>query len=863
MSNSKLVNFGEDVRKKIARGVDVLANAVKVTLGPRGRNVLLSRNYGPPHVTKDGVSVANEVFLKDPVENMGAQMVKEVASKTADVAGDGPQPLYSKVLTPTGWIQMGDVEVGTILCGTEGSTQVVTGVFPKGKKQIYKVKFSDGREVECCEDHLWTYINERGNEKTIPLKKMLQDFRKVNPDGSYTHKYFTPKSFAEFISVREEMPLDPYTLGVLLGDGSLSGTGSVEISLGVAKEHILDKLRLPEGLYLQTTFIEHKSYFRSKIQGITPEGKTAYDIIRSIGLLGVTSKTKFIPKSYLYANIQDREAILQGLLDMDAYINSKGLFEFSTVSDNLKDDFLELVWSLGCATSYRYHTRDSDPYSYSNTPIHRIAQLKGYKRGHKVVDIVDTGMTTEMQCIAVSNPDHLYYTDNYILTHNTSTATLLAQAIYQEGLKLIAAKHNPMELKRGIDIAVVRILEELDKLSKPVSNSKEVAQVGTISANNDHTIGELIAEAMDRVGKEGVITVDDAPGMDTYLEVVEGMQFDRGYISPHFITDSDKMEAVLENPYILYYDRKISNLKDILPLLQQIDKAKRPLLIVADDVTHEALAALVVNKARGVLNCAAVRAPGYGDRKKEMLEDLAVVTGGTVISEELGLNLNKTTLSQLGTAKKVRISKDTTVFVEGNSDPEKVEERVRALRASLDAADSAYDREKIQERLARMVGGIAVLKVGAGSEAEMKEKKDRVDDALHATRAAVEGGIVAGGGTALLRVQSALDSLRGDTDSENAGISIVRRAIEEPLRQIVINAGLEPAVVVDQVKKLGKSEGFNARTEVYEDLFEAGVIDPTKVTKTALQNASSVASLLLTTEVTIVEEGGKDKGEEE
>lgn len=439
----------------------------------------------------------------------------------------------------------------------------------------------------------------------------------------------------------------------------------------------------------------------------------------------------------------------------------------------------------------------------------------------------------------------------------TTTATVLAQAIFTEGLKLVAAGHSQMELKRGIDKAVEKAVEELKKLSKETKDSKEIAQVGAISANNDMEIGNYIAEAMEKVGKEGVITVEEAKGLDTYLEVVEGMQFDRGYVSPYFITNADKMVAELENPYILLHDKKISSMKDLLPVLEQVARAGKPLVIIAEDIEGEALATLVVNKLRGTLQVAAVKAPGFGERRKEMLRDIAILTGGEVISEELGHKLENATIEQLGTAKKVVIEKENTTIIDGAGKDKDIDARISQIRKQIEETTSDYDREKLQERLAKLVGGVAVIYVGAATEVEMKEKKARVEDALHATRAAVEEGIVPGGGVALIRsigeVEKLADELAKTNASQAAGARIIAKAMEAPLRMIAQNAGVEGSIVLQKVREGKDGFGYNAREDVYEDLLKAGVIDPTKVTRTALQNAASVASLLLTTDALVAE----------
>jgi chaperonin GroEL len=435
----------------------------------------------------------------------------------------------------------------------------------------------------------------------------------------------------------------------------------------------------------------------------------------------------------------------------------------------------------------------------------------------------------------------------------TTTATVLAQAIVVEGMKYVAAGMNPMDLKRGIDKAVVAAVEELKKISKPCTTSKEIAQVGAISANADTDIGKIIADAMDKVGKEGVITVEDGKSLESELEIVEGMQFDRGYLSPYFINNAEKQIAVLDAPYVLLHDKKISNIRDLLPVLEQVAKAGRPLLVVAEEVEGEALATLVVNNIRGILKTTAVKAPGFGDRRKAMLEDLAILTGGTVIAEETGMTLEKATLHDLGQAKRVEIAKENTTIIDGAGETKTIEARVKAIRQQIEEATSDYDKEKLQERVAKLAGGVALIKVGAATEVEMKEKKARVEDALHATRAAVEEGIVAGGGVALVRARQAIAAVKGENPDQEAGIKIVLRAMEEPLRMIVANSGEEPSVVLNKVAEGKGNYGFNAQTHAYGDLVQMGVLDPTKVARTALQNAASVASLMLTTDAMVAE----------
>jgi chaperonin GroEL len=442
----------------------------------------------------------------------------------------------------------------------------------------------------------------------------------------------------------------------------------------------------------------------------------------------------------------------------------------------------------------------------------------------------------------------------------TTTATVLAQAIVREGMKYVASGMNPMDLKRGIDKAVIAVVEELKKISKPCSSSKEIAQVGSISANSDSDIGKIISDAMEKVGKEGVITVEDGKSLENELDLVEGMQFDRGYLSPYFINNAEKQLCVLEDPYVLLYDKKVSSIRELLPILEAVAKAGKPLLIIAEEVEGEALATLVVNNIRGILKTVAVKAPGFGDRRKAMLEDMAILTGGTVISEELGLKLENATIKDLGKAKKVEAGKENTIIIDGAGAKKDIEGRVKQIRVQIDEATSDYDKEKLQERVAKLAGGVAVIKVGAATEVEMKEKKARVEDALHATRAAVEEGVVPGGGVAYIRARQALGKIKAANDDQDAGIKIVMRALEEPLRIIVSNSGAEPSVVLNKVLENKGNYGFNAQTEEYGDLVQQGVIDPTKVSRTALQNAASVASLMLTTDAMVAELVEEKKG---
>ena len=629
---AKEILFDESARARILTGVNTLADAVKVTLGPRGRNVVIEKSWGAPTVTKDGVTVAKEIELTDPLENMGAQMVKEVATKTSDNAGDG----------------------------TTTATVLAQAIFREGLKNV------------------------------------------------------------------------------------TAGANPMALKRGV--DQLADMVKVTLG----------------------PKGRNVV-IDKKFGAPTVTKDGVTVAKEI-------------------------------ELSDPLENMGAQMVKEVATKTS----------------------------------DLAGDG---------------------------TTTATVLAQAIFREGLKNVTAGANPMALKRGIDRAVSTVVEELKKISVPTGGKKEIAQVGSISANNDPEIGNLIAEAMEQVGKDGVITVEEAKGLDTTLETVDGMQFDRGYVSPYFVTDPEKMEAALEEAFILIHDKKISSMKDLLPVLEKVAQQGRPLLIIAEDIEGEALATLVVNKLRGTLRVCAVKAPGFGDRRKAMLQDIAVVSGGKIISEEIGFKLENTTVGDLGRFKRIVVDKENTTLVDGAGTEDEIQGRIKELKAEIEKSTSDYDKEKLQERLAKLSGGVAIINVGAATESEMKEKKARVEDALHATRAAVEEGIVTGGGVAFIRAQGVLKRLKLQDPEEQIGVEIVRRAIEEPIRMIVQNAGGEASIVVERVRaSKDDAFGYNALTDTFENLIQAGVIDPTKVTRMALQNAASIAGLLLTTECTVVEHREEKRG---
>ena len=686
MSAAKNVLFGNSSLSKIKTGIDTVANAVKETMGPNGRNVVIERAWGSPTITKDGVTVAKEIDLADPEENLGATLVKDAASKTGDESGDGPQPLYSKVLTPSGFVPMGDVKVGDTICGTNNSIQEVLGVYPKGEKEIVKVYFSNGRVVECCEDHVWDVVTHTGVREVVTTGHMIKEME----EGSAV--FHTP------------------------------------------------------------TFVDQA-------------------------------------------------------LQADA---------------------------------------PTDTYHH------------GYKHNDKIVGIERTVEKTPMQCIKVSNPDNLYITDGFIVTHNTTTVSVLTQAIFSEGYKLLSAGAKPVELKRGIDKVVKLLVAELRTMSKPISTTEEVAQVGSISANNERELGDLIADAMDKVGKNGVITISEASAEETTLDIEDGFEFDRGWkdTSRHFIDQQKEgVEKIsLDNPVILCIGRELSTYTDVTPILEVCVKEGKSLVIIATQFSKIALEFLVYNCRKGI-KVYALQAPGFGDNRDAYLEDIAVATGGHVFGiADRSVAALKTPqhLNLLGSATSVVINKASTTILGGKGVAEEIQERIVNLSATAKATASDFDREKIQERVGRLSGGVAVIRVGGNSEVEVKEKRDRVEDALHATRAAISGGVVPGGGVALLNAKRIVGQMDIDYESEDQelGGTLVLRAIEAPIRCIVGNAGGSPDVVVQKILS-GEEKGFNAHTGQFEDLIQTGVIDPANVTISALLNSSSIAGMILTTSVSI------------
>lgn len=850
--------FDQKVHEGLLKGAKKLADAVKITMGPSGKNVIIQRTGEKPVITKDGVTVAKAVSLKNPLERIGAELIKEVSSKTNETSGDGPQPLYSKVLTPHGWTTMGELKIGDEICGTNGTKQKVLEIYPKGLKQIVQITTYDNRTVECCEDHLWKITTKNGKEKILSTADLMKDYTKKSKIGESSYKYFIPISVVEFNN-DNHLPLDPYFVGVLLGDGSLSEKSDIEISLGYKKEHIIEKLKLPNDCNFSKTLYKKKNSFKITFN----KSVLLNNSLIELGLLGTNSYTKFIPKSYLFSSIKNRKKLLQGLLDTDGHINTRGLFEYSTVNKQLFLDFIELCRSLGIQTYQQKLERKPGNGSYSNRPIYRVIQLKGYKHGIKISKIEILKKQTEMQCIKVSNDDHLYITDDYLTTHNTTTATVLAYEMLSSGIKALGSGASPVALKQGMDKATEFVVGHLKNNCVPVKERKQIEHVGTISANGDTTIGTLLAEAIEKVGEDGVVTIEQAKSFQTTLEVAEGMQIESGFISPFFVTNSEKQNCELENPLVLLTTRKISTVKELLPVLETAHKQRKPLLIIADDIEGEALHTLVVNKINKVISVCAIKAPSYGDYREEILSDIAILSGASVVHAASGDLVNQSTSTVFGSlCKKIVVTKQSTTFVANQSDKTVIEERLKELRTRLlDDTLSLDDlqKQRLKTRIAKLSGGVAVVKVGGSTEVEMLERKDRVEDALNATQAAVKEGIVPGGGMALYNAAMALEAefdVSTCSEDERVGVSIIKKTCLAPFKQIVENTGKNFEVVAEKLltQKSSTTFGYNAATHKFTDLIQEGVLDPVKVTRSALEYSNSVVGLMLTCECIVFDE---------
>lgn len=857
----KLASEGE-LQKKITEGVCKLTDAVSSTLGPKGRNVILKDKDRSPHVTKDGVSIAKHIRLSDPFEDAAAAILKQSSEQTAENAGDGPQPLYSKVLTPSGWKTMGEIRKGETICGTNNSIQVVLETFEKGEREVYKVITADGREVECCEDHLWTIKTQNGKQETLTTKEMLDSgVYKQNKRGDKLHKFYLPLSSVEF-SNDKELPLDPYFLGVLLGNGYLGNEkrAGVEISLGLNDRFILEKIKLPEGCVIIEVPNYKKNYIKVRVGGSEKHKSIVKNILRGMNLLGKTCEQKFIPQDYLFSSIENRRKLLEGLIDTDGHYNKRGLFEFSTINEQLYLDVLHLCRSLGIPVYSHKLIRNYNPKNYSQKPIFRVYQLKSYKNGIKIKDIVKTGKTTEMKCLKVSNEDHLYITDDFVPTHNTTTSLVLARAMLLGAQRLIE-KHGfpPIEIQRGMNQAKNIIVSRLAEHAVQVSSLSDIQNIATISTNGDKTLGKLIANAVDAVGRNGSVALKEAHSSETSLDLLEGFRFASGYIADVFMTDKRRATMRYENALLLVTDCEVSQAEHVMKACEFAGRESKPLIIVAENIEGEALAALIYNLSKGNLKIGVIKAPFYGESRLHTLQDLATATGAKFISRLEGGNLEQLKLNHLGQIHTIESSKFMTTIVAKESETvsKAVQEKLDGLYEMIKDAPMGRESELIQQRINHLSSAVALIKVGAPTEVEMREKKDRIEDALEAAKSAQEEGILPGGGIALFKLSRDIKLEDFENEAQYSGGLVVKFACQEPLVQMLLNAGLPEGKVKTFLEKVETSDEFAKGWDIAEkefcNMIERGIIDPKKVTRCALENAVSAAGTLVTTSFASIE----------
>lgn len=829
---------GIKARKKLKKGAFEVFKHVSKTLGPRGRNIVIHKQH-LTEVLQDGVRVANEIHPQDPYENAGAAIIKQAARQQVGKVGDGCQPYSSKILTPKGWTTMGDIKPGDIICGTNKTSQKVVEVFEKGVREIVKIRFNGGREVECSKDHLWTVVDENGNKDTVTTFTLI--------DLQNDHTFYTPREAVEFEKV--DLPIDPYTLGVLISDGCLRDTGSIEISLGVSKERLIEKIVVPKGIHKQVRFYPENNYYRVKLSGRDIHNKSMRDYLRDLGLYNTNSHTKFIPKKYLHASYQDRIKLFKGLMDTDAWRGPRGNYEHSTVSESLHKDVVDLFRSLGKAYTTRKKERSTENGSYSNNPVYvikeNLANRYANKYGHKIVEIIETGRSEPVRCIKVSNPDHLYITDDYIVTHNTTVSTILSYSILDESLKMVESGIDPTIIKPGLERGRDLLVDEIKRISKKIKTKQEHVDIATISSKDKH-MGKIIGEKLSEIGTDGVITVEENKGFETFIDHQEGMQINMGYIHPYFVTNNRSQTATVNGANILVTDHKLNNIYELAPMMENVvnQNRKNNLLIICGDCTGDVLGTFVTNKLEGKLNVNVVKAPSYNS--DNILQDIAVLVGANFISEKARMDLKNVTIDDLGYAKTVTSTKDATVIVGGAGQKENVDARIESIKGEMKDADGEFALEKLKERLAKLTSGVFVMYVGGSTEVETREKKERAIDAIEATRAAMREGIVPGGETIYMPILEVLND--PDNEGEEYAFRILRKALIKPFEILVENGGFNSGQMIEKLDGKDFGIGVNVASGNVENLVDNGILDPSEVSQEAIKNAVSVVNALITSE---------------
>jgi len=829
---------GDDAKDLLLSGLKKASDVVSSTYGYRGRTVLIESDYGKAEPTKDGYDTLQSIFLENPVENIALEIAKEASEKTVKFAGDAPQPLYSKILTPKGWTTMGNLKVGSVVCGTNNTKQTVLGVYPKGEREILKVKFSDGRTVECCEEHFWTVSDTMGNKKTITAKAIIDNgLFKTKKNGTTAYNYYVQTTSVEF-NKSKKITLDPYLVGILIGDGSLSASGSstIELSLGYKKRHVLDKIVLPKGIVFTAKDYDKKNYIRVKFKGKDENGKNLKSYLNDIGLLGTLSKTKFIPKEYLYSDLNDRKALLQGLSDTDGHINNRGLLEFSTCSEKLKLDFIELCRSLGMQL-HTYSVKNGANSFKENTISHRITQLKGYNNGIKIIDIERTGVMTEMQCIKVSNEDSLYITDDYVVTHNTTNTVILLYAFFKNSVEVVKNGKSPIDVKREIEKSRDLILEHLDKISTPITD-KLIYDVALTSANGDEEIAKIVSEAYIKAGADGSVSHARSNTDESYLEFIDGTLVESGYSDERFVNVfSDRTCVFDDSPLIVCSTIEFKTVKQILPFMQYAHDNKKALVIIADCAPAVRDVVLQNVMQKGVPFCV-VHCPGVGKKRLDSINDLACILGTQAITTLSGDNFEGREGEFIGTCEKIVVGKADTIITPVKNDyvQKIVDGKIAEIKETIATTKSQVEEKYLRERISKLVGGVSVIKVGSIIESELKEKIARVDDAVCAVRSAKEEGVLAGGGIALLEASHLL---------EVGGIATL--ACNTPFHKLMQNAGIESlGILTDRYPN-----GYDVKNFCEVNMFDAGIVDSTKAIKHALINAVSASNTMLMTDAVL------------
>lgn len=848
----KTLICNEDFEKKLIKSAQLIYDFVISTYGPKGKNVLISEN-GKTFLTKDGVTVAKAVTGSDNTENAILNVIKQCAERTVQDAGDGPQPLYSKVLTPTGFVKMEDLKVGDKICGTNNTIQEVLGIYPKGLKRIYKLKFSNDRTVECCLDHLWNVTTNYGKNKTITVDSMLSSgYKQLQLDGSIKYRYYVPNTSVDFYN--QNLELDPYLVGLLLGDGSLTESGSIELSLSLHQEYVLNKLVLPPNIKYTVFKDEIKHYLRIKFSRIDKTGPTMHDYVKSIGLLNKTSKDKFIPKKYLYSSFTNRMSLLEGLIESDGYVNNRGRVEYSTISSQLCSDYSELMRGLGKQINIQYKKRKGD--SYSNTSIYVITELKGDKYGIKLKEIEETNKYTEMMCIKVSNPDNLYITDDYIVTHNTTTAILLTYNFIFEllSLKKIWGNKIPnMELYDAYLKQIRLLCQQLEIDAVEISNKKMLLDVANIASNNDKLISELITDLIDAVGVNGNVSIKESKNQETYIKILEGMRFNSSLLSKSFLPDNQE-KLILNDCVVVISNSKIQFSQDIFEILSEAAINKKSLLFICPDMDEKALITIAMNVEKKALQ-ACVLTPAYlGQEKLESFEDIATICGTVVNSTPL---LNRNKIQDWGYVKSVEITRNSCILLDGAASPEHIDSVVLNLKNRLKETEDEFISNRLISRINRLTSTIGILYIGGRTPAEVIERKHRAEDALESCNSALRKGVIPGGGVGLR-----LASLNLKCDETNIVekfiISSIRDMCSVQIKTLYNPWQWSNAYKFENTKpddpwsEADKLYVLDLRIMELVDWKEHGLVESVWTVQSALQNAFSCAWLLVNTFGSIV-----------